>query len=183
MTRHHIFLALALLGVSSVGQAQNNGQNERDPDGTWRFYMVQDGKTMTADDFSAWMAQRGLDIQNGRVSQVGYAQSGFNHTQPLSAPSNTSLGGQHTGSEQAILTSPNLVASTQGAGWQPATQPIATAPRVQPSFDSNGHLTGYDSGSDLGNSTQAASYSSGYSSGYSSSQGGTVMSYDSGRDY
>lgn len=33
----------------------------------YRFYMTQNGKRMTADDFDAWLKANGLRVQNGRV--------------------------------------------------------------------------------------------------------------------
>jgi hypothetical protein len=35
-----------------------------------RFYMQQNGKTMTADDFDRWVKERGLKISGGKVVQV-----------------------------------------------------------------------------------------------------------------
>lgn len=39
----------------------------------YRFYMTQNGKRMTADDFDAWLKANGLRVQGGRVVRNGGA--------------------------------------------------------------------------------------------------------------
>lgn len=42
----------------------------------YRFYMTQNGKRMTADDFDAWLKANGLRVQGGRVVRnVGGAKA------------------------------------------------------------------------------------------------------------
>lgn len=165
---HRILALVAMTLIAASVQAQNTHPGERDPDGTWRFHMVQNGKVMTADDFSAWMAQRGLAIQNGRsintMNTTNTArQVSFHQTQGM-----------------ALHTSPPA-AMTQQASWQPAIEPITTAPERRPRLDEGGRLMGYDSSWDSGQYP-----TSGYSSGHHQGSFGsntTLMSYDSGRDY
>jgi rare lipoprotein A len=42
-------------------------------DGDWRFDMRQDGRTMTADEFDAWMKSRGARVATGSPGQPGPA--------------------------------------------------------------------------------------------------------------
>lgn len=157
-------MGVALMAFSTQAQNSSHG-NERDPDGTWRFHMVQNGRVMTADDFSAWMSQRGLGIQNGKSIHVARSSSFSSQTQAVHL--NTAA--------------PSFV---QQANWEPAVQPINTAPQRRPQLDNGGHLTGYDSSWEGGHS--AGYYSSGRHTSESSQSSGSrteLISYDSGRDY
>jgi len=53
----------------------------------WRFNMSQNGKKMTADEFSAWMAARGVRVARGAgAAQPASAPAGTNPTQDGTAP-------------------------------------------------------------------------------------------------
>lgn len=166
-TPHKIlaFIGLTLIAFSALGQNNYNHANERDPDGTWRFHMVQNGRVMTADDFSAWMAQRGLGVQDGRS---------------IHTAGNSSFPTQR---QTSYIQAPTQPSFAQQANWDPAVEPIRISEFRQdrPSVDENGSLTGYDSG------WEAAGLSGGYTtSGHSSGRTAertNLVSYDSGRDY
>ena len=58
----------------------------------WRFDMNRDGRTMTADDFDAWMAERKLVVINGRFHAATGANAGGATTavpKAASAPTST----------------------------------------------------------------------------------------------
>lgn len=176
----NLALGLTVLATPCVALAQSN---EIDPDGTYRFHMVQEGRVMTADDFQAWMNQRGMSVsQSGHTARpasiVGQGLSGQRMT------------GQGMSGQSLAIQSPAMISGSRShqvqyqqtaQNWEPAKTPIYNQPS-RPQTDGNGHLTGYDSNWD---GTGGGSYNSGYSSGsagggYSS---GPVHSYDSGRDY
>ena len=48
-----------------------NPAPEQPAAGDGRFSMYQDGRVMTADDFDAWLATRGLKLENGRPVALG----------------------------------------------------------------------------------------------------------------
>lgn len=51
-----------------------------------RFNMYQNGKVMTADDFDAWLAARGLKLENGRQVPLHPQPEAAQATSPLPAP-------------------------------------------------------------------------------------------------
>lgn len=184
---HKAAVVLATLMVMGTSQAQNSGLKDRDPDGTWRFYMVQNGKVMTADDFTAWMEQRGLSV-GGRAPNTGshtsHAQRA--HYQPSQAhiPQGERLMSIHSPAMVPQRQAPSQTSQPHIAQWEPATQPLATAPQGRPQVDENGKLTGYDSSWNEGGVSYSSGHYSGYSSGgYSSGSSQSLSSYDSGRDY
>lgn len=184
---HKAAVVLATLMVMGTSQAQNGGLNDRDPDGTWRFYMVQNGRVMTADDFTAWMSQRGLSIGR-RASNTGSHTSHVQraHYQPsrVHIPQGERLVSIYSSAIIPQGQAPSQISRPHIAQWEPATQPLATAPQVRPQVDENGTLTGYDSSWDEGGVSYSSGYYSGYGSGgYSSGSSQPLSSYDSGRDY
>lgn len=133
---------------------------DRDPDGTLRFHMTQDGRQMTANDFDSWLAQKGLRVAGGQVLWNHQAGAGLHRPGAVAGGSGAIAGATFSG----------------GAG----AMPIPTAPaRTQVQYDSNGHLTGYNSERSGGGGTTG--YSS-YSGGSGSGRVGVLTSYDSGRD-
>lgn len=50
---------------TSPPQTSAAAQRPRPPDTPWRFEMSQNGKRMTADEFSAWLEARGVRVVRG----------------------------------------------------------------------------------------------------------------------
>ena len=79
----------ALLALSSHAWAQQNSASD-----AHRFDMVQNGKAMTAEDFDAWMGQRGVkvlgarhrDPQQGRPMTVALSDAAMTRSAPVTAP-------------------------------------------------------------------------------------------------
>ena len=79
----------------------------------WRFNMSQNGKNMTADEFSAWMKSRGVRVARGAAPAAPAApaetEAAATGATPIEAPAT-----------EAPATEP------------PATAPAATEPAVEP---------------------------------------------------
>jgi hypothetical protein len=151
---------------------------ERDPDGTLRFHMTQNGRAMTADDFSAWMSKHGL-----RVKGPGGPYAGPMPPSPMAA------------SGSGMMRDRSLSGTAQGqGGLRPvAIQPLGSdqslllgsgdatfqsAPSRGPAVGRDGVATGYDSGSSqYGVAPSSSSWSQ------SRAPSATVTAYDSGHDY
>lgn len=52
----------------------------------WRFDMSQDGKSMTADEFDAWMKAKGLRVVKGKFVKDPAAQTAAGIVPPVTAP-------------------------------------------------------------------------------------------------
>ncbi len=55
----------------------------------WRFNMSQNGKQMTADEFSAWMKSRGVRVARGRTAPAAAQPVGTEASDPALAPDGT----------------------------------------------------------------------------------------------
>lgn len=170
MRKHSLAVSLLVLGglafTPSLALAQQH--SDRDPDGTLRFHMTQDGRKMTANDFDAWMAQRGLRVSGRQVVWSNPASAALHRS--------GSMGSGAMGS--GAMTGGTVSGATFSGGA--GAMPIPTAPaRAQAQYDSNGNLTGYNSG--WSGNSGVGSHSS-YSSGSGARRGGVLTSYDSGRD-
>jgi hypothetical protein len=85
----------------------------------WRFNMTQNGKSMTADEFSAWMKSRGV-----RVARGGGAAAASAVLPPGTAPGAT----QPT----APVPDANTVPANSPPGTLPAPPPATPAPTTPP---------------------------------------------------
>lgn len=113
-----VLLRLRIEGCRNVAMAipAPSGLDPNDPatykkrtefdNAPWRFDMSQNGKRMTADEFSAWMKARGVRVARG------------------AAPAATAV------------PEPAPATPGQPPGWQPAPVPSAPAPAEQPSTPS-----------------------------------------------
>jgi rare lipoprotein A len=61
--------ALPIAGAEA-GERKPPAEPEPTPPGPWRFDMRQDGKTMTADEFDAWMKARQVRVATGKSADV-----------------------------------------------------------------------------------------------------------------
>ena len=143
-------LALALLPWTAQGQ---DAQRDRDPDGTWHFYMTQQGRRMSADDFDRWLAERGLRVA-GQSRAVGGAPAPTAWT-PEPAPSGLSPVQQPL--TRPIAETGPLLSYDSGSGQGTGTEDISrdlgpderAAPASTTPLDTLGwgsSLTSYDSG-------------------------------------
>lgn len=78
----------------------------------WRFNMSQNGKNMTADEFSAWMKSRGVRVARG--------------TTPLPAPTTAPAGAETV--PETIMPAPGMTPTPTSPGVPPGTLPAPSAP-------------------------------------------------------
>ena len=84
----------------------------------WRFNMSQNGKNMTADEFSAWMKSRGVRVARGAAPAAPAAPAATEATATGATPTEAPA-------TEAPATEPPATAP-------PATAPAATEPAVEP---------------------------------------------------
>ena len=84
----------------------------------WRFNMSQNGKNMTADEFSAWMKSRGVRVARGAAPAAP------------AAPAETEA--TATGATPIEAPATEAPATEPPATEPPATAPAATEPAVEP---------------------------------------------------
>ena len=87
----------------------------------WRFNMTQNGKSMTADEFSAWMKSRGV-----RVARGGGAAAA-----PAALPPGTAPGATQSPAP-APVPDANAVPANSPPGTLPAPPPATPAPTTPP---------------------------------------------------
>ena len=93
----------------------------------YRFYMTQNGKRMTADDFDAWLKANGLRVQGGRVvgnvgdakaakvaSDGGTRPAGTRGKQVVAPKANTGV--RASGTSKAALTGKSKAKATKASG-------------------------------------------------------------------
>ena len=155
-------LVVSLATLLAAGPVK--AQQDQDPDGTLRFHMTQNGRQMTANDFDAWMAKKGLRVARGQA--VWNQPSGLAHSNPPPA----FMDGGANGGLSVILPE-----------RERATAPIQTAPAApKAQYDSDGRLLGFDSGWSDSGASRAVAPTANYQSGSSNAP---ITAYDSGRDY
>ncbi len=81
----------------------------------WRFDMSQNGKRMTADEFSAWMKSRGVRVARGRAPTAV----------PIPAPASS---GQPPTSSTPVLPAPMPPSTVPAPATQPSTPPDPPQP-------------------------------------------------------
>ena len=83
----------------------------------WRFNMSQNGKNMTADEFSAWMKSRGVRVARGAAPAAAPATD---------APGTAPITGEKPGTPPGTLPTP----ATAPAAAPASTAPVPTEPEA-----------------------------------------------------
>ena len=97
----------------------------------WRFNMSQNGKNMTADEFSAWMKARGVRVARGAATPAPVTAPGDLPDPPPSAA--TPVAPQSQPAPAAVP--PVVPITTPPATTSPLTQPQGMPPGYQPPTD------------------------------------------------
>ncbi|GAB3731815.1 hypothetical protein GCM10028862_12260 [Luteimonas pelagia] len=104
----------------------------------WRFNMEQDGKRMTADEFTAWMEARGVRVARGAARPVA-AQNPTGDGRPPNWSSATAGQVGEAGASTTIVTTPatqaEAQAATTAASTAAATESVAVPATPVPTTD------------------------------------------------
>ena len=99
----------------------------------WRFNMSQNGKNMTADEFSAWMKSRGVRVARGAAPAAPAAPAATEAT-ATGATATEAPATEAPATEPSVAEPPATAPITTAppAIEPPATAPAATVPAVEP---------------------------------------------------
>ena len=99
----------------------------------WRFNMSQNGKNMTADEFSAWMKSRGVRVARGAAPAAPAAPAATEAT-ATGATATEAPATEAPAIEPSVAEPPATAPITTAppAIEPPATAPAATVPAVEP---------------------------------------------------
>ena len=99
----------------------------------WRFNMSQNGKNMTADEFSAWMKSRGVRVARGAAPAAPAAPAATEATATgATATEAPATEAPATGPSVAEPPATAPITTAPPAIEPPATAPAATVPAVEP---------------------------------------------------